>query len=249
MIEFVMVFPLILVLFCSMIEFGYLSLAHQNVQLAAFNAARARIVGDENTRLAAAMSLYALSPTYIEGLEPGDYIKYLLEEKVMNEIEKHVKALCPQFASRSGDWANMQDKIIGIFTDIFKFLMGAADPLFEAANDGIPGVIKKMAFAWVLTSTSESIKTYEATPNPSSLGDFMTLRDLIGTHEVTVTVTYRYPLKFPVIDRLFEWIIGTMGPTDATVYNPVFNDTTFLISPLRFVPITQTCTMGMEVVP
>ncbi len=81
MIEFCLVFPVILLLIMGVIEFSALANAHQLVQYAAFNAARSAIVGGDK-QFAAALSCIAISPTSVNGLDPGkivpDFILNLL---------------------------------------------------------------------------------------------------------------------------------------------------------------------------
>lgn len=73
MIEFTLVFPVILLLIMGIIEFSALANAHQMVQYAAFNSARSAVVGGEK-QFAAAISCIAISPTSVSGLNPGSIV-------------------------------------------------------------------------------------------------------------------------------------------------------------------------------
>lgn len=73
MIEFTLVFPVILLLIMGIIEFSALSNAHQLIQYAAFNAARSAVVGGEK-QFATAVSCIAISPTSVSGLSPGSIV-------------------------------------------------------------------------------------------------------------------------------------------------------------------------------
>jgi len=74
MVEFLLVFPMFILLVFGIIEFAFLSLAHQNVNYASFNAARSEIVG-MCPKKSAWMSMYVLSPHYVQKISPLDGIK------------------------------------------------------------------------------------------------------------------------------------------------------------------------------
>ena len=70
MLEFVLVFPVVMLLLMGIIEFSMLANAHQMVNYAAFNAARSAAVNGDK-QFAAAISTIAISPTSVRGLDPG----------------------------------------------------------------------------------------------------------------------------------------------------------------------------------
>lgn len=67
MVEFVLIFPVVLLLIMGIIEFALLANAHQVVQYSAFCAARSAIVGS-STHLSAAVANIAISPTSLRGI-------------------------------------------------------------------------------------------------------------------------------------------------------------------------------------
>lgn len=70
MLEFVLVFPVVLLLVMGIIEFSLLTNAHQMVDLSAFHTARSAAVGG-NYRMATAISCIPTSPSAVGGIDPG----------------------------------------------------------------------------------------------------------------------------------------------------------------------------------
>jgi len=83
MLEFVLVFPIILVLVMGIIEMSFLSVAHQSVNYAAFCVARSAIVNGAFDR-AAALAMMTVSPLADagKGSPPGDLVSKAVQLRI-----------------------------------------------------------------------------------------------------------------------------------------------------------------------
>ena len=205
MLEFVLVFPVVLLLMMGIMEFSLLSSAHQVVDYAAFNAARSASVGG-SYRLATALSCLSISPSAISKLNPHDI-------PGLKEIAKLV------------------DDIIGI-----------------------DNAVEKAAFAYLLTTHSDTKITYY-----NSAGN--TVSSLSDAAYLVASVVYFYPLKFSVVST-----IAALASRSWTAKIPVIGDLFYIsnstdklyfkyfmecealsaLTGLKFVPIIKTCTMGLN---
>ena len=82
MVEFVLIFPVVLLLIVGVIEFSLLAVAHLNVNYASFCAARSSLV-EKDPHISSALSLLALTNSYIQGIS---------REEVLSKLPDFVKS-------------------------------------------------------------------------------------------------------------------------------------------------------------
>ena len=267
MLEFIFVFPVFLLLVLGTIEFSLLSLAHQNVNYAAFNAARARIV-DRKPHFSAWISLFMLTPHYISGLSPLEAWKLSYPEFKKFNISMDNKFKLFEFAFDSpclreifgtGDKPlvdfGMEIKLFGntinnqedFLNALGNTLIGAASDLFNSAIDEFNDGVCEAGYQFP-PFIRKLLYAYSLTE-----ADVLELPDP-DAPSVKVTVTYYYILKFPVIQSLFDFALRTME-TRAERNQKVFSgtgskwekaDQFSKATGHRFIPLTHSCTLGDE---
>ena len=266
MVEFMLVFPMFILLVFGIIEFAFLSLVHQNVNYASFNAARAEIVGMCPYK-SAWMSMYVLSPHYVQNISPLDSLKYAPSNLNFGSVDIDnrfsfyanfvigtpcmLKMLCmkdPLFDFSAGGsftiFGNTVTNIEDFFNAILDGLAGGASSLLNSAkqkyNDGVDEV--GYAIPPFIRKLLYSMAFTEI--NKKTFDDDIAPR-------VKVTVTYYYILKFPVIQNIVYYMNKLWGTGDEKIFKgtnikwakaEILSD----VSGLRFIPITHSCTMGDE---
>ena len=129
-----------------------------------------------------------------------------------------------------------------LFDGILNSMLSAATTVVDKTGEVMPGFLKKAAYDYGFTRT----ETEEDT----------------ATNSITATVTYFYPLKFPVIRSLSAWFLknspgwfqGDDDLKNETVAGKIFEyadpwdkaQEYSDMSGLEFVPIIHRCTMGKE---
>lgn len=267
MIEFIVVFPVFLLLVLGTIEFSLLSLAHQNVNYAAFNAARAKIV-DRKPHFSAWGSLFMLTPHYISGLSPLDAFKasypdfnkfnisidnkfklfeFVFDSPCLREIFGTGDKPLVDFGKEITLFGNTINNLEDFLNAMGNALIGVASDLFNSAideyNDGLCEVGYQLPpfIRKILYAYSLTETEILELPDPDA-------------PSVKVTVTYYYVLKFPVIQSLFDFALRTME-TEAERNQKVFSGTGTQWKKAdkfseatghRFIPLTHSCTLGDE---
>jgi hypothetical protein len=267
MVEFMLVFPVFLLLVMGIIEFSLLSLAHQNVNLAAFKAARAEIVGMKPMR-SAWVSLYMLTPHWVDGISPFD--AYKIQNPTFNQFDFSINNKWKVFefaidspcllqifgtgdslVSFGGIEFKLFDKQVRNFEDFINalgnFILGEASSLMNSAIGEVNDVIGNAGYAlpplvrkvlYALAFTEVNVTEINDADAPS----------------VKVEVTYYYILKFPVVETLFQYLIQNYpvtGMDTGKVYTGTGNkwakaEELSRRSGLTFIPITHSCTLGNE---
>jgi hypothetical protein len=237
MMEFVIVLPVVLLLITGIIEFSFLSNAHQVVNYASFTAARSAIVWDdtgvaeEKARLAAAISTIPLSP---KGLG----------------ISGDIVANGVRIPRGSGKVAIHDVPALSGVEDLEGKLKKYLATVRDAAE--------KMPFSYLFTDVE--ITYYKDAGMNTVTTDYEDARVLAAE------VTYYYILKFPVVSTLAELASWTAGqgiwgsrrsrPVGET-RDVIFHDTDasdekweqaqrYSRSGLKFIPIVKRCVMGVS---
>ncbi len=264
MVEFILIFPIFIILIFGVIEFALLSLANQNVSFASFKAARSEIVGRESQR-SAWMSLYMLTPNWIDNLSPLYAMNITHPEFGFNPVSFNNKF-------------TLLNMVIG--TPCLLKLFGAKDPLgdfnvsftlfdttVKNTESLINTLLSKLAGAAsalvnpVVDQTNETINDvgYSLPPFIRKALYAMSFVEVTKTDlddnespSVKVEVTYYYILKFPVIRSIFAYFFENWGVNETP---DIFKGTGSKWekaktlsdkSRLTFIPITHSCIMGNE---
>ena len=267
MMEFIFVFPVFLLLVLGTLEFSLLSLAHQNVNYAAFNAARAKIV-DRKPHLSAWISLFMLSPHYISGLSPLDAFKlsypdfnkfnisidnkfklfeFMFDSPCLREIFGTGDKPLINFGKEITLFGNTINNLEDFLNAVGNTLIGEASKLFNLGVDKTNDELVKAGYA-LPPFIRKMLYAYSLTE-----AEVLELSDP-DAPSVKVTVTYYYILKFPVIQSLFDFALRTME-TEAERNQKIFSGTDSKWKKADefsnktghyFIPISHSCTMGDE---
>lgn len=267
MIEFIVVFPVFLLLVLGTLEFSLLSLAHQNVNYAAFNAARAKIV-DRKPHFSAWVSLFMLSPHYISKLSPLEAFKLSYPEfkKFDISIDNKFKLFelvfdspCLREIFGTGDkplvdfggeitlFGNTINNLEDFMNAMGNALIGAASDLLNSAVDEFNDGLCKEGYK-LPPFIRKLLYAYSLTEI-----DVLELPDP-DAPSVKVTVTYYYILKFPVIQSLFDFAlraVETKAERDQKIISGTGSkwkkaDKFTEATGHRFIPISHSCTLGDE---
>lgn len=266
MVEFMLIFPVFMMLIFGILEFSLLSLAHQNVNYASFNAARAEIVGMKPKK-SAWMSLYMLSPHWVQGISPLEAFKMAysnfkggnisFDNRFDIYLDFVINSPCllqifgvesPLFEFSSGTsfelFGNTVRNLEDFLNAIFEFFAGGATELLNSAkkeyNDGIDDLgynIPPFLRKALYAMSFVDIETKE-------MGD-------AEAPTVKVTVTYYYILKFPVIQSIVRYMHRNFGTGNEKIFagtGAKWNRAKELSdkSGLVFIPLIHSCTMGNE---
>ena len=216
MIEFALVFPVMLVVMLCVIEMSQLTVAHQVVQYASFMSARSAIVNGAFDK-AAVLSTMSLSPSgnFAGTTPPGDLVAMVGKLRVDNAANKFKNAFWQTY----------------IWVDCYSASGSRIQRITAHAQSGDP----------------------QALPS--------------GTDHVRAGVLYLYPLRFPVVGTIVNFVAKhTAGPgmTDTrdifgTDPDPAINDMPWnpddqWSQALRvsqqyggmYVPIVKWCLMGVN---
>lgn len=190
MIEFILVFPVILLLVTGIIEFSFLTVAYQTVDLAAFHAARAATVAGD-FRKAAVLTCIPISPTAIGPVDPG--------------------------------------KIPGA---------GGLNSVLSSVG-GVDHLAEKALFSWFLQNGGPVITYYNSKDKDleKKSADVTGLDDLKDVSYLKAEVTFYYPLKFPVLKKVF---LNNTASNFVTQFLPQS------LAGLEFVAIRRNCVMGLN---
>lgn len=264
MIEFLVVFPVVLVLILGVLEFTFLSLVHQNVNYAAFNAARAEIV-DKDPHRSAWMSLFAMTSHTIQNMSPWQALEYsqpdLADELGGREQESN---LCRMITG-----SECLADIVHVF-QTSGFIPGVDDAIDTSSDmsvlDGLLGLLYKpvkdfLSGADPETPPDSGDSTWSYPPlvrkaiYAAALVDVKTkkLKDPQAP-AVKVTVTYYYPLKFPVIRNLIRWTLRSLADPSPSIPLPFSGtgsrwskaDRLSEMSGARFIPVSHHSILGDE---
>lgn len=216
MIEFALVFPVMLVLMLCVIEMAQLTVAHQVVQYASFMAARSAIVNGSFDK-AAVLATMSQSPSgnFSGSTPPGDLLALVGKLRVDNAANRFKNAFWQTY----------------VWVDCY--------------NSG--------------GSRIQRITAHEQSAKPQNLPS--------GTDHVRAGVLYLYPLRFPVVGTLVNFMAkhtpgpGTSDTRDifGTDPDPAINDAPWSTDDqwsqaLRvskqyggmYVPIVKWCMMGVN---
>lgn len=259
-VEFLVVFPVVLIFILGIFEFALLSLVHQNVNYAAFNAARAEIVGMEPDR-SAWMSLIAMSPHYVEGLSPKEALILKSPQKAAglegkNSLQNMLKIMTGSDCAGEmaefladceiiKDERNVTQNMIGAINVLISWVVADSSDIDfsrgeltdeeKAPDDSydMPALIRKSIYANAFSDVSvEEIYDDQA---PA----------------VKVTVTYYYPLKFPVIRTLIKFALRTIDDPSDDIFTGKGRTWARAkelsrISSAEFIPVSHWCILGDE---
>ena len=267
MVEFIVVFPVFLLLVLGTLEFSLLSLAHQNVNYAAFNASRAKIV-DRKPHFSAWVSLFMLTPHYISHLSPLAAFKLSYPEfkKFDISIDNKFKVFelvfdspCLREIFGTGDkplvdfggeitlFGNSINNLEDFMNAMGNVLIGAASDLLNSAVDEFNHGLCEAGYE-LPPFIRKLLYAYALTEI-----DVLELPDP-DAPSVKVTVTYYYMLKFPVIQSLFNFALRKMETKEernqkifsgtGTQWKKAdqFSEATGHL----FIPISHSCTLGDE---
>ena len=245
MVEFIVVFPVFIVLVFGIIEFSFLSLVHQNVNYAAFTAARSKIVG-LYPQLSAWIPLYMQTPHKIENLLPFVAIrkKYpILENPPTLRELIGLDNLGEEEADAEGFFSEMKETLLelvktiaGTVCDYIQPGLNYLDTHIDEDSEKFPPFLRRVLYAHAFTDIDELEIADSDAPS------------------MKVTVTYYYALKFPVIRTILSYFLRkaeTLSERNDVLFSGTgskWDRATILSdsSGFVFIPITHSCTLGYE---
>lgn len=266
LVEFMLVFPVFIILVFGIIEFSFLSLVHQNVNFASFSGVRAETVG-KSGRLSAVMRMYTFYPHSIAALPPSLAFKCLMKdlyEQYKGDFKQWLEDLLREYIDSScffeiielleemftgGEFSTASMALEGFNLLISKFFQGT-DTVFNAGEGAMANSVNR--------EMDEAF--YELPPFIRKIIYGFLLTEVEITEDdttypsaptVKTNITYYYHLKFPVIRNLFSFALKSLHEKGADPFHST-GDKWYRANLLSeesgsiFIPISHSCVMGNE---
>lgn len=197
MVEFCLVFPILFLLFMTVIQVALLMSARHVVKYAAFSGARAAAVGidEEKVKKAAALACISISP-WMNLTEFTSYASYLITRMPLDivtiandnaEYAGILELFDPEVAERIPGWELRNNLSSAATTVTDATLLLALEAVDVYVNGSVRGEVPSRYIASrLLTVTSKE--------------------EVRDGKDVTVTVTHYYAMRVPVINRIFYFM-------------------------------------------